>query len=124
MIKYIIAVGIGSCIGGIGRYLLTQFVQNKFSTYYPYGTFVVNVVGCLLIGIAFGYAERSGAAVAWKLFVITGILGGFTTFSSFSNETITLLKTGHMTTALLYVFLSLALGLLATYAGVIVSRAV
>ncbi|CAN5223728.1 fluoride efflux transporter CrcB [soil metagenome] len=120
--KFIVAVGIGSLIGGISRYLLTQYVQEKFFSSFPYGTFTVNVLGCLLIGIVFGFAERDTLGTVWKLFLITGILGGFTTFSSFSNETVFLLRNGKAMVALLNVLGSVVLGVLATFAGLYISK--
>lgn len=122
MTKFILAVGIGSMIGGICRFLLTYYVQEKFLTQFPYGTFAVNVLGCLLIGFVFGISERSAVDPAWKFFFITGVLGGFTTFSSFSNETVLLLRNGQALTAVTYVLVSVITGLLATFAGIFSSR--
>lgn len=122
MIKFILAVGIGSMIGGICRFLLTSYVEEKFLSQFPYGTFAVNVLGCLLIGFVFGIFERSAIDPAWKFFFITGVLGGFTTFSAFSNETVLLLRNGQALTAVTYVLVSVITGLLATFAGIFSSR--
>ncbi|MEO8112280.1 MAG: fluoride efflux transporter CrcB [Ginsengibacter sp.] len=116
--KIILAVGIGSCIGGICRYLLSMFIQNKFLSAFPYGTLSVNIIGCLLIGIVFGISERSLLGVEWRMFMVTGYLGGFTTFSSFSNETIALIRDGQYWPAFTYVGISVVVGLLATFTGI------
>ncbi|MEP7231762.1 MAG: fluoride efflux transporter CrcB [Ginsengibacter sp.] len=120
--KLIIAVGIGSCIGGIFRYLLSQVIQTKFLSTFPFGTLSVNIIGCFLIGVAFGFSERSYLSVEWRLFLVTGFLGGFTTFSSFSNETIALIRDGQSWLALSYVAGSVIVGLIATFAGISVIK--
>ncbi|MEO8567984.1 MAG: fluoride efflux transporter CrcB [Ginsengibacter sp.] len=116
--KIILAVGIGSCIGGILRYLLTQLIQTKFLSTFPFGTLSVNIIGCFLIGVIFGFSERSYISMEWRLFLVTGFLGGFTTFSSFSNETIALIRDGQNWLALSYVASSVIVGLAATFAGI------
>ncbi len=116
--KIILAVGIGSCIGGVCRYLLSLFIQTKFLSPFPFGTLAVNIIGCLLIGIAFGISEKSMIATEWRMFLVTGLLGGFTTFSSFSNETVFMIRNGHYWPAFAYVGVSVVVGLLATLAGI------
>ncbi len=118
IMKIILAVGIGSCIGGICRYLLSMFIQNKFLSAFPYGTLSVNIIGCLLIGIVFGISERSLPGVEWRMFLVTGCLGGFTTFSSFSNETVALIRDAQYWPAFTYVGVSVVGGLLATFTGI------
>ena len=116
--KIVIAVGIGSCIGGILRYLLSQLIQAKFLSTFPFGTLSVNIIGCFLIGLVFGFSERSYISMEWRLFLVTGLLGGFTTFSSFSNETIALIRDGQNWLALSYIASSVIVGLVATFAGI------
>lgn len=116
--KIIFAIGIGSCIGGISRYLISLFIQNKFLSTFPYGTLSVNIIGCLLIGLIFGISEKTMIAVEWRMFLVTGLLGGFTTFSSFSNETVGLIRDGQYWTAFMYISLSVVIGLLATFTGI------
>jgi len=116
--KIILAIGIGSCLGGISRYLLSQFVQNKFLSAFPFGTLTVNIIGCFLIGIIFGLSEKGNVTMLWRLFLVTGFLGGFTTFSSFSNETVGLLRDGQIWHAFTYIFSSVFIGLLATFTGI------
>ena len=116
--KIVIAVGIGSCIGGILRYLLSQLIQAKFLSTFPFGTLSVNIIGCFFIGLVFGFSERSYISMEWRLFLVTGLLGGFTTFSSFSNETIALIRDGQNWLALSYIASSVIVGLVSTFAGI------
>jgi fluoride exporter len=116
--KIILLIGIGSFIGGIFRYLLSLFIQNKFLSAFPFGTLTVNIIGCFLIGIIFGLSERGNITIEWRLFLVTGFLGGFTTFSSFSNETVALFRDGQLWHAFTYIITSVAIGLLATFTGI------
>jgi CrcB protein len=116
--RIILFVGLGSFIGGIARYLLSQLIQNKAVTAFPYGTLSVNVLGCFFIGLVYSLPERWGLSNEWRLFLMTGILGGFTTFSAFSLESIALMRGGQMGPALVYVASSVVFGLLATWAGI------
>lgn len=104
--------------------MLSQFVQTKHTTAFPLGTLAVNIIGCFLIGIVFGLADKGSMTQNWKLFLATGVLGGFTTFSAFSNEAIMLLRDGNFTYATTYIFSSVALGLLATMAGILICKAI
>jgi len=113
--KLIFAIGAGSFIGGVFRYLLSMLIQAKTTTNFPLGTLIVNIIGCFFIGIVFGIFDRGQMSNEWKLFLATGVIGGFTTFSAFSYETFVLFREGHAGYALLYIFASVILGLLATY---------
>ena len=117
MLKDIIIVGIGSGIGGICRYLislLTSHVGNGF----PWGTFVVNVAGCLLIGILWGLITRfQHLSPTFSLLLVAGFCGGFTTFSSFSKEGLTLLQDNNYLIFLLYAIGSMVLGIMAVSLG-------
>lgn len=116
--KILLAIGFGSFLGGISRYLLTIFVQNKFLSVFPYGTLAVNIIGCFLIGIVYGLSARGNINIEWRLFLATGFLGGFTTFSSFSNDTVSLLRDAQYWQAFSYVALSVIVGLVATFGGI------
>ena len=113
----LLAIGAGSFIGGVSRFLLSQFIQTKFPSSFPLGTFAVNIIGCLLIGAVYGLFLKNSLSNEWRLFLATGILGGFTTFSAFSYETLELIKNGRMSYAALYVCASILFGLAATFIG-------
>ncbi|MEP6615815.1 MAG: fluoride efflux transporter CrcB [Ginsengibacter sp.] len=115
--KEILTIGTGSFIGGILRYSLSQFIQGKTNSAFPYGTLCVNIAGCFLIGIVFGICERGNINFEWRLFLATGILGGFTTFSAFSYESVALMRGGEFLSAFAYVAISVFIGLLATFTG-------
>jgi CrcB protein len=114
-ILLILFIGTGSFIGGVFRYLLSLLVHAKAASSFPLPTLTVNIIGCFFIGIVIGFFDKGQISNEWKLFFATGILGGFTTFSAFSSETIMLLRGGQAGYALLYIFASVVLGLLATY---------
>ena len=116
--KLLLIVGIGGFIGSISRYFVTLFVQNKFLSTFPFGTLSVNIAGCFLIGLVYALSEKVNIAAEWRLFLITGMLGGFTTFSSFSNETVSMLRDAQYGFAILYVSCSVIIGLLATLGGI------
>jgi CrcB protein len=113
--KLILAIGAGSFFGGVFRYLLSLLIHVKTATHFPLGTLTVNIIGCFFIGIVFGFFDKGLVSHEWKLFLATGVLGGFTTFSAFSVETFMLFREGHFGYALLYIFASVLVGLAATY---------
>ena len=115
--KIVMLVGIGSFIGGIFRYLLSDFVQTKFLFSFPTGTILVNILGSFLIGVIFGLSERGNISMETRLFLATGILGGFTTFSAFSNETVQMMRDGQFIISSGYVLSSVIFSLLATFIG-------
>jgi fluoride exporter len=115
--KILLAIGTGSFIGGVFRFLLSQFITGKISPF-PFGTLAVNVIGCFLIGIVFGFSEKGHVPAEWRLFLATGILGGFTTFSAFSYETVAMFRDDQFWYALAYIFASVLVGIGATFAGI------
>ena len=118
MIKTLLAIGCGSAIGGICRYLLTELLSRQELKLLPWGTFAVNILGCLVIGIIFGLLDRGMTiSPAMKAFLTVGFCGGFTTFSTFINENIMMLGTGQALSAIAYTVLSFAIGLLAVWGG-------
>ena len=122
-IKILFLIGLGGGIGSIGRYLVQVLITRHFASTFPAGTLVVNITGCFIIGLLFGLVNRHAwLTMEWRLFLITGICGGYTTFSSFSYESISLIREGNYLYFISYVLLSVALGLLATFGGAALAR--
>ncbi len=118
MIKNILLVGLGGGIGSMARYICQRWFANLIVHPFPWGTFVVNVVGCFLIGIFWGISFKSFEEnESWKLFLMTGLCGGYTTFSAFTLEGVGLLKEQKLALFFLYMAGSVVAGLLATYIG-------
>jgi CrcB protein len=115
--RILLLIGTGSFIGGVLRYSLSQFIQTKFLSAFPFGTLGVNILGCFAIGLVFGLSERTNISPEMRLFLATGICGGFTTFSAFSNETFSLMRDGQLLYASAYITSSVLFGLLATFFG-------
>jgi CrcB protein len=123
--KIWILIFIGGGIGSLCRYLISRWITGTIISTFPYGTFIVNITGCLMIGFfVFYFTEgRYGAAsLPWRLFLVTGLCGGYTTFSSFSLENVQLITNNQVLTFLAYTFASLAIGFLATYSGILLAR--
>lgn len=116
MLKTILLIGVGGAIGTILRFLLTQFMVGRISPIsFPYGTLIVNVSGCFVIGLVYALSDRLNMSAEFRAFLATGICGGYTTFSAFSYQSISLLKEGHTTQFFTYIIASLVLGLVATF---------
>jgi len=118
MIRNLLLVALGGGLGSALRYLCQRWFALNYPHHFPWGTFTVNVAGCVLIGIFWGLTFKTYANNEhWKLFLMTGICGGFTTFSAFTLEGIGLLREQRLTLFFSYIIGSLVLGLLATWAG-------
>lgn len=115
----LILVGVGGFIGATLRYLISGYVQNLTqSAAFPYGTLVVNLTGCFLIGIFSQLVEsQSGLTAEVRLLLMIGLLGSFTTYSTFSNEAINLLQDQKLFLALIYIGTHLIIGLSAVLLG-------
>lgn len=123
MLKLILLIGTGSFAGGVLRFLVSRFVQNSVLSSFPYGTLVVNTLGCFLVGVFYGLSERGNLIDSdWRMFLTVGFCGGFTTFSTFANENVSLLRDGDFFNFALYTSLSVFIGLLATYLGNLVTK--
>lgn len=120
----VIAVGSGGFIGAVARYLLSLFAQSRFpDSAFPYGTVIANVTGCLLIGLLAGLFEmKSWVNPEFRLFIFVGILGGFTTFSTFSHETLLLWENSELLLSLLNLVIQVVLGLFFVWLGYQVVR--
>lgn len=121
MLKEYLFVGLGGAAGSMLRYAVARMMLTYQISYlgFPLATFGVNILGCLLIGLLGGIFQQQFPQLSpgYHLLLITGFCGGFTTFSTFSNETITLLENGQYFVAGSYVLLSILLGLIAVWAG-------
>jgi len=118
MLKSILIVGTGGFIGTVARFLVSRYVQFSSSSVFPWSTFVINVTGCLLIGMIYGISEKSDVlSTEIRLFLTVGICGGFTTFSTFSNDAFLLVRDQEWIRFALYTSLSLFIGLMAVYLG-------
>jgi len=119
----ILAVGIGGFLGSVARYITVKAVDDKLNAVFPYGTFTVNVVGSLLLGIIYTLALRkAGVTENWRLFLGAGFCGGFTTFSAFAWENFSLIQQKFIGTSLLYASASVLIGLFALAVGVWIGR--
>lgn len=121
MLKSMVLVGLGGAVGSIVRYASSTFITKYFSGSFPLATFMVNMTGCLLIGLSMGYFNKHPQD-AYKLLVITGFCGGFTTYSAFSSESLALLQNGMTFTAALYVALSIIIGIALVWVGGILGK--
>jgi CrcB protein len=123
MLKNLLIIGSGGFIGSIARYLVSQLNLTVSFHSIPVGTLAVNVIGSFLIGFLTGIAEKSMLlSPEWRLFLMVGLCGGFTTFSTFTGENLMLTHNGQLLTVLLYTGLSIFLGFLAVYLGYVLTN--
>lgn len=121
----LLIIALGGALGAVIRFLLGNGVSRALGSALPYGTFVINIVGCFAMGLLMTIiVDREMLPAAWRLFLCVGFLGGFTTFSSFGYEALMLLTEGRLLAVLAYVGGSVVLGLVAAAAGVLCARAV
>lgn len=119
----LVAVALGGGVGCLMRYGLSNAFPTAATKGFPLATLVINVVGSFLIGfLAIGFSDRFNASPALRAGILSGGLGGFTTFSAFSMDALMLIDAGAWLRAALYVFLSVMFGLVAAFAGVILAR--
>lgn len=118
----VLLVALGGAIGASTRYLLGMWLQTRLGSDFPWGTFVINVTGSFLIGLVLGLVNAGALSAEARLFLAVGVLGGYTTFSSFSYETLELLGDGNIQAFLFNALGQLVAGLLAVYLGLVLSR--
>lgn len=118
MIKNLLLVLLGGGLGSIARYLLSYFFTKNNVSNFPWATFMANSLGCLLIGLLFGYIQKNNLQnETLKLLLITGFCGGFTTFSTFSLENIQFIQNQNYNLAIIYTLASISVGFLAVIIG-------
>lgn len=122
MLKSILLVGAGGAAGSILRFLLGFGIGKLHKSPYPWGTFWINIIGSLAIGLLLGYLSKNPGQEGLKLLLVTGLCGGFTTFSAFTAENITLMQQGHANLAMIYIFSSVVIGMLAAWLGLYITR--
>jgi len=117
MLKSVLMVGIGSFVGGVARYTISLLMRGQTHNF-PFATLIVNLLGCLLIGIFYGIAIRYPSISRNTLLLLTtGVCGGFTTFSTFANESLQLIQNNNFLGFAVYISLSLIMGILAVFCG-------
>ena len=118
MIKTLFYIGIGSFAGGVSRYLISKYVQNMTNSGFPIGTFMVNIIGCFIIGLLYGLFDRGNLMnTNLKLFLTVGFCGGFTTFSTFMGDNFQLIKAGNFFYCSVYMAASIICGYLFSFLG-------
>ncbi|HAC63854.1 MAG TPA: fluoride efflux transporter CrcB [Cyanothece sp. UBA12306] len=110
--------GLGSCF----RYFISKVISSKLETIFPFGTFIVNIIGCFLIGVFIALIERFQFHPSWTLLLVTGFCGGFTTFSSFSYDNYLVLKNSQYLLGFVYILMTLFWGLAATFLAIFMIR--
>lgn len=121
MLKFL-AVALGGAIGSSGRYLVSLAVESVSKSRFPFETLTANLIGCFLIGLLWGHFERLSISNEFRLFLFTGILGGFTTFSAFARENVQFFKAGEPMSAICYILISNVIGLCLVAAGFIITN--
>jgi CrcB protein len=123
MLKTLFIIAAGGGIGSIARFLVQKYSYEFYPHPFPFGTWLVNLVGCFLIGIFYAVAEKGNIlSPEWRLLLTTGFCGGFTTFSTFAFENVSLMKSGDFLYAGLYIAASVIGGILATYLGILLIK--
>jgi CrcB protein len=123
MFKNILLVGFGGGIGSIARYLCQKYLYEWYPNPFPIGTFLVNILGCFIIGLVYGLSEKGNLLTPeWRMLLTTGFCGGYTTFSTFAFENVTLLKNNDFLYFGLYTGGSVILGILFAFFGMAIFK--
>ncbi|GAW91858.1 fluoride efflux transporter CrcB [Calderihabitans maritimus] len=116
-------VALGGALGAVFRFSLSSWIFNRMGDHFPYGTFAVNIIGCFLLGLFYSLSiEKSVISANVRTLVAVGMLGAFTTFSTFSNESLVLIQEGQIQKGMLYIVASVLMGLLAVWLGHVTSK--
>ena len=122
MQKYLL-IAFGGALGSMARYWVGSAIANKMGTKFPYGTFVINITACMIIGFSLTVlAKRADLNPAWRFLVPVGFIGAYSTFSTYEWETLSTIRTGAFLLAALYAVSSLILGLAAVCAGSVIAE--
>jgi CrcB protein len=116
-------IAVGGALGAMARFWVGSTVADRLGTKFPYGTFVINMTACVVIGFSLTFlAKRTDLNPAWRFFVPIGFLGAYSTFSSYGWEAVSMLRNGEFSMAALYAFGSLFLGLVAVWCGILLAE--
>lgn len=119
MNRIVLIIGLAGFLGTIARYLSQQLVYKYYPVTFPYGTLAVNLLGCFLIGIFYALSEKGNLlSPEWRMFLTTGFCGGFTTFSTFTYESVNLINDRQYLYLGIYATVSVVVGITATYLGI------
>jgi fluoride exporter len=121
--KYLF-IAIGGALGSLARFWVGSTIASRMGTRFPYGTFVVNITACVIVGFSLAFlGKRTDLSPAWRFLIPVGFVGAYSTFSTFEWETFSSLQTGAFLIAASYVVLSFVLGLIGVWCGVLIARA-
>jgi CrcB protein len=122
--KYLL-IALGGALGSVARYWVGSTVAGRMGTRFPYGTFVINLTACVIIGFSLTYlGKRAGLSPAWRFLIPVGFIGAYSTFSTYEWETLSTLRAGAFAMAGLYAIGSLVLGLVAVWLGAVLAEAI